>query len=133
MSKYIRRKDSKGRVLRTGESERKDGLYQFRYMLNGKRQTIYASDLKVLREKADKALELKKSGLRYSNASISVTELVRKYINLRTGVRYSTKVGYQFISNVIEKDPFGQRPIRSILRLSSPNKYTHICFTLAHI
>lgn len=26
-----RRKDSKGRVLRTGESERKDGLYQFRY------------------------------------------------------------------------------------------------------
>ena len=24
-----RRKDSKGRVLRTGESERKDGLYQY--------------------------------------------------------------------------------------------------------
>ena len=41
-----RRKDSKGRVLRTGESERKDGLYQFRYEdISGKRQTIYDRDL----------------------------------------------------------------------------------------
>ena len=62
VTKYIRRKDSKGRVLRTGESERKDGLYQFRYMQNGKRETIYASDLKELREKAQKALELKNIG-----------------------------------------------------------------------
>ena len=111
---YIRRKDSKGRVLRTGESERKDGLYQFRYMQNGKRKTIYASDLKELREKAQKALELKNIGLRYSTASINVLELVQKYINLKTGVRYATQVGYKYISNILEKDPFGQRPIRSI-------------------
>ncbi|MBQ3193931.1 MAG: integrase DNA-binding domain-containing protein [Oscillospiraceae bacterium] len=47
-----RRKDSKGRVLRTGESERKDGLYQFRYEdISGKRQTIYDRDLNELRKK----------------------------------------------------------------------------------
>ena len=47
-----RRKDSKGRVLRTGESERKDGLYQFRYEdISGKRQTIYDRDLNELCKK----------------------------------------------------------------------------------
>lgn len=47
-----RRKDSKGRVLRTGESERKDGLYQFRYeYIRGKRQTIYDRNLNELRKK----------------------------------------------------------------------------------
>ena len=47
-----RRKDHKGRVLKEGESQRKDHKYQFRYRdLHGKRQTIYANDLNTLREK----------------------------------------------------------------------------------
>ena len=45
-----KRKDSKGRVLKTGESERKDGSYQYRFTKNGKRHTVYASTLKQLRE-----------------------------------------------------------------------------------
>ena len=37
-----KRKDSKGRVLRKGESERKDGIYMYRYTdLDGSRKTIY--------------------------------------------------------------------------------------------
>lgn len=47
-----RRKDNKGRALKTGESQRKDSLYQYRYTDNlGKRQTIYASTLAELRQK----------------------------------------------------------------------------------
>ena len=47
-----RRKDNKGRVLRTGESQRKDRIYQYRYTdALGNRKCIYASDLKTLREK----------------------------------------------------------------------------------
>ena len=38
-----KRKDSKGRILRTGESQRNDLTYQFRYTdVTGKRRTIYA-------------------------------------------------------------------------------------------
>ena len=46
------RKDSRGRNLRTGESERKDGIYMYRYtdVKSGKRQTIYAGDLPELEE-----------------------------------------------------------------------------------
>lgn len=47
-----KRKDKSGRILRTGESQRKDFIYQYRYTdVLGKRQTIYASTLQELREK----------------------------------------------------------------------------------
>ena len=37
-----KRKDHKGRILRTGESRRKDLIYQYRYTdIRGKRQTGY--------------------------------------------------------------------------------------------
>lgn len=42
-----KRKDKSGRILRTGESQRKDFIYQYRYTyVFGKRQTIYASTLR---------------------------------------------------------------------------------------
>ena len=50
-----RRKDSRGRVLKDGEVQRKnDGLYMFRWTAkNGKRHTIYDATLEGLREKED--------------------------------------------------------------------------------
>ena len=38
------RKDNKGRNLHTGESQRNDGIYMYRYtdIRSGRRQTIYA-------------------------------------------------------------------------------------------
>ena len=36
------RRDSKHRVLHTGESIRRDGKYQFKYMVNGKAKFLYS-------------------------------------------------------------------------------------------
>ena len=48
----IRRKDNNGKVLKDGESQRKDGRYQYRWTNKlGKRSIIYATSLKELREK----------------------------------------------------------------------------------
>jgi len=50
-----RRKDNKGRVLKNGESQRKNGSYMYRYSdAKGIRHTVYAPDLKTLREKEEK-------------------------------------------------------------------------------
>ena len=47
-----KRKDNKGRILKTGESQRKDGSYQYRYkQLDGKWHYAYAPTLEELREK----------------------------------------------------------------------------------
>ena len=98
-----RRKDPKGRVLKDGESYRKsDNLYTFRYKdVRGKVKAIYDSDLKKLREKEKEVLKAAEDGMNYASGEITVIELVKKYIALKEGVRYNTKVGYNFVQNVL--------------------------------
>ena len=78
-----KRKDHKGRILRTGESQRKDLIYQYRYTdIRGKRQTIYSSDLKELREKEiQRQLD---DGIDYADGSITVIALFGTLYQLKT-------------------------------------------------
>ena len=47
-----KRKDSKGRVLKDGESQRANGTYDYRYTdIHKKRRCIYAKSLTELRKK----------------------------------------------------------------------------------
>ena len=47
-----KRKDNKGRILKTGESQRPNGTYAYRYKdIHKKEQWVYAATLKDLREK----------------------------------------------------------------------------------
>lgn len=72
-----RRKDNKGRVLKEGESQRKDGLYQYRWTDKfGKRHTMYANDLKALRDKKKQALE---SDVEQADVIITMYELIKRY------------------------------------------------------
>ena len=49
-----KRRDNKGRILKDGESQRKDGRYQYRYKdIDGKRRCIYNLDLHALRREAE--------------------------------------------------------------------------------
>lgn len=110
-----KRKDSKGRILRTGESQRKDLTYQFRYTdVTGKRRTIYANDLKELRKQEDKIQREVDAGINYCEGNINVIELVERYVSLKQGVRHATKVGYNFVLNLIRKEDFCCRRINAI-------------------
>ena len=110
-----KRKDNKGRILRTGESQRKDLIYQYRYTdIRGKRQTIYSSDLKELREKEKTIQKQLDDGIDYAAGKITVLALLERYISLKQGVRYNTKVGYNFVLNLVKKEDFGYRQIRDI-------------------
>ena len=99
-----KRKDTKGRVLKTGESQRKDGIYQYRYTdCRGQRQCVYAPTLQELRQK-EKAIQKQiDDGIDYEAGQITVIELLEKYISLKKGVRYNTQVGYNFVLNLVKK------------------------------
>ena len=74
-----RRKDNKGRVLKEGESQRKDGLYQYRWTDKfGKRRTIYSGDLKELRVRIENLTESEIQGIDPIANSMTVKELVKK-------------------------------------------------------
>lgn len=110
-----KRRDNKGRILRTGESQRKNGMYEFRYTdVNKKRRSIYDMDLMKLRQKEDEIKLLRHEGIDYAGGEITVIQLLERYISLKRGVRYNTTTGYKFVMSVMKKEPFGQRIIRDI-------------------
>lgn len=110
-----KRKDRNGRILRTGESQRKDLLYQYRYTdICGHRRTLYAPNLKELREKEQLIQKQQSDGLDYAAGEITVIQLLERYIALKQGVRYNTKVGYSFVLGLVKKEDFGYRKIRDI-------------------
>lgn len=111
-----RRKDPKGRVLKRGESYRKsDNYYTYRYKdIRRKMKAVYAKDLRTLRKKEKEIQKKIGDGINYADGEITVIELVEKYIALKEGVRYNTKVGYNFVLNLIKKEDFGYRMIGTI-------------------
>ena len=110
-----RRKDSKNRALRNGESQRKDGTYMYRYTdVRGKRVCVYARTLEDLRVKEQTIQKELNDGIDYAAGEIIVLDLLKRYIATKTGVRYNTKVGYQFVLNLVSKESFGCLKIRDI-------------------
>lgn len=111
-----KRKDKRGRILRTGESQRHDLTYQFRYKNHprGKWQYVYAPTLDELRSKEADIQKDLHAGVDYAAGKVTVIELLERYISLKQGVRYNTKVGYNFVLNLVKQEDFGQRRIKDI-------------------
>lgn len=110
-----KRRDNKGRLLRTGESQRKDLTYEYRYTdATGKRKSVYAKNLQELRRREDQIQKNVDDSINYCEGSINVIELVERYVALKQGVRHATKVGYNFVLNLIRKEDFCYRRINTI-------------------
>jgi len=110
-----KRKDTKGRILKDGESQRKNGSYDFRYTdVHGKRRSVYAKTLEELRDKEREIQRDLDDGIDYSAGTITVLDLMGRYIAQRQSVRYNTKVGYTFVTNLMKKEDFGYRQIKTI-------------------
>ena len=110
-----RRKDHKGRVLKTGESQRKDMLYQYRYTnMYGKRIKVYSSDLQELRRKEREIQKDIDAGLDYNAGKIKVIDLVERYIGLKKGLCYNTRSNYEFKIRIIKREEFAYKRISDI-------------------
>ena len=55
-----------------------------------------------------------KTGVDYASGNITVLELLERYIALKQGVRYNTRVGYDFVMNLVCEESFGPCIIRNI-------------------
>ncbi len=121
--KSSKRRDYKGRVLKVGESQRKDMIYQYRYTnTQGKRRYIYAPTLQELREKEKEVQKLLDEGINYTSGQITVLELLRKYISLKQGVRDSTKYNYAYVLRITEESSIGSMKIQDV-RVSTAKQW----------
>lgn len=123
-----KRRDNKNRILQNGESQRKDGRYMYKYIDNaGDTRYLYSwrlvrtdtapqgvKDEMPLRDKIKAVQRDLDAGLISSGKDMTVLELVKKYIAQKTGVRENTRVGYNFVVNILKKEEFGSRRIDKV-------------------
>lgn len=123
-----KRRDSKNRILRNGESQRKDGRYMYKYVDNAG-NTKYAYSWKLVKTdtvpqgaKDDMPLRDKEKLIQKDledkilpcGGEMTVLELVKKYVSQKTGVRHNTEANYNFVINIIKKEPFGMKQIDKV-------------------
>ena len=108
-----KRKDSKGRVLKNGESQRKNGQYVYQYFdANGKRCSVYSwrlvsTDRFVEGKKKEPSLREKEKQIQKDlidgivSDKTTVKELLIRNQELKIGVKQSTRRAYKSLTSSI--------------------------------
>ena len=111
-----RRKDSRGRVLEKGESQRKDGRYVYQYIDNwGARKSVYALNLSDLRKVKKQILRDLEDGIDVRGGEITLNEQFDKYLALKTKLANSTRQNYINMWNGhVRNASFGRKRICDI-------------------
>ena len=124
----VKRRDSKNRVLRNGESQRPDGRYVYKYVdLLRTQHFLYSWKLEPtdklpagkkddlsLREKIRLLQKDLADGLDVQGGEMTVLQLVKRYLATKTGVKATTEAGYKTVLNILEKEAFAHLPIKKI-------------------
>ncbi len=116
-----KRRDNRNRILHNGESQRQDGRYAYKYKnLNGDIKFVYSWRLDKndrtpagkarepsLREKERQIQQDLFNQIVPNGGNLTVLDLVNKYLSLKINVRHNTRANYNFVVNIIKKEPFG--------------------------
>lgn len=90
--------DSNRTRLKTGETQRPNGTYAYRWSTpDGKRHSIYAPTLEKLREQEEQIIVDKHDGIRSDVKSITVNEMFDLWCQLKRGIKDSTFKNYIYM------------------------------------
>lgn len=90
-----RRTDNRGRVLRVGESQNKQGRYIYKWTdCTGARNTVYATTLVELREKEQRIQRDIQDGISSTSANMTLNQLFDLYMSTKSNIRETTRVLY---------------------------------------
>ncbi len=111
----IKRKDKSRVVLKKGESQRKDGTYDYRWTSrNGRRHSIYAQTLEELRIKEDAITRDEMDGIRAEARCTTLNELFEVWAQVKRGLKDNTYQNYLYVYRQFVAPDFGQSRISSI-------------------
>lgn len=123
-----KRRDNRNRILRNGESQRSDGRYMFKYVDGyGDVKYIYSwrldkNDRAPAGRQRDLSLREKEKQIEADlfdqivpqGGNMTVLDLARKYVSLKTGIRHNTEANYKFVIHILEQEEFGKRRIDKV-------------------
>lgn len=123
-----KRRDNKNRILRSGESQRQDGRYAYKYTDSfGKPQFVYAWKLVPtdktpagkredisLREKIKEIQKDLDDGIDTIGKKMTVCQLYAKHTRQRGNVKHNTQNGRKRLMRLLEQDRLGACPIENV-------------------
>lgn len=124
-----KRKDSKGRTLRNGETQLPDGRYKFRYTdESGERRTVYSWKLvetdklkegqrgqESLREKEKRILKDLDDHIRTRSAEqVTVNDMFEKFMDIRMDLRGATRRCYRDLFGAHVHPAIGNKPVGKV-------------------
>ena len=123
-----KRRDNKNRILHTGESQRKDGRYCYKYTDNfGEVQFVYAwklvptdktpsgkRDDLSLREKEKQIQKDLDDGIDTKGKKLTVCQLYEKFTRQKGNVKQNTKIGRKYLMEILGQDKLGAASIESV-------------------
>ena len=122
-----KRTDKKGRVLKSGESQRADGTYQYRYKdCVGKYRYVYAPSLDKLRKKADTIQKDLRDGIDYAAGNVTVSELMERYSGIKRELAQNSQRAYNTALKYIKGCSFGQKKIRDVKKSDAKGFYVKL-------
>ena len=104
----MKRKSSNGITLKSGEYEKKEGGFIYRWTdARGNRHSVGAKTLNELRKKEQIALEEKVRGV--SRASNTLYQQVQMYLSTKVTLAKSTRANYEYyLEHSIKNAPIGK-------------------------
>lgn len=119
--------DSNRRVLRKGESQRKNGTYTFRWQdENGDRQQVYAKTLDDLRVIEDEIQQDMLNGISTKGKNVTVQELYETWLKLKRGIRGSTFDAYYAVYTNHIQPVFGKQKVSLIKKSDIKEFYNNL-------
>ena len=110
-----KRKDKDRIVLRTGEGQRPNGTYEYRWTdRTGKRRRIYAKTLELLRDKEEAIQKDKYDGIKAEARYLTVNDIFDTWRQLKRGLKDNTFQNYQYMYNLFVRPDFGKTRVSSL-------------------
>ena len=107
--------DSKHIRLRTGESEKDNGTYVYRWTDKvGKRHAVYAPTLADLREQEEQIIVDRHDGIKTNVKNITVNDLFDLWVQVKRGVKDSTMKNYIYMYEMFVKPTFGKKKLTQV-------------------
>lgn len=112
-----KRYDDKHRLLRTGERQRQNGTYEYRWTnRRGKQESISAPTLEGLRIKEDQIYKDKSDGIRVDDQNVKLDDLFDLWSHLKRGLKDNTFQNYKYMYEMFVQPTLGMLRIKTIKR-----------------
>ena len=133
-----KRKDSARVVLRTGEGQRNNGTYYYRWQdKNGKRHYIYAKTLPELRMREKEVDKDNCEGIKAEARYTTVNDLYELWKQIKRGLKNSTYENYTYMYEMFVRNDIGKMRVSTIKKSDLKRFYNKLvphfsCHILRH-